>query len=95
MFAGTLKMKKITKATLKSFLNKNKTYTKQTNDFDGSDDCLKNIDRKFELNTRSTGDVLKDVLVYSRNFFNSYNDGQFEGIEVSNCCGRHIIAKKI
>lgn len=94
-------MKKITKATFKSFVRKNieKLFIKTRMDFDSSDDCLRNVEYSFrkaekkdQYETYNLG-ISGIWLVNSTiNFFSSYEDNLYKGIEVANCCGSFIVA---
>ena len=99
--------KKITKSTLKSFVNKNcgNLYIKSLSRFDGMVDMVTNTESpNWRLAEKSTHESYKNYdLGYkgiycvhgSGNSFKKYNDGEFEGIEVYNCCGCFIVGKKI
>ena len=93
--------KKITKATLKSFINKNRKalYINVKSEFDGmTDGCedrhdgFKETVKSAYPNEHNLGIV--GVWMVHKNYFYPYNDGTFEGIEYSNCCGRAILAVK-
>lgn len=93
--------KRITLATFKSFINKNRSnlFVLHNSSFDGMTDCvqeLKNIPHKIELTTEyvkhSLGIKGLWLVGSSRDYFKSYEDELFIGIEVSNCCGRSIVA---
>jgi len=94
---------KVTKATFKSFLRKNegKLHVNHKRSFDGM------IDGCAELHDGFTPVVKDDTFIEKsfgikglwlvgggRDYFNAYNDGKYEGIEVFNCCGSSIIATK-
>ena len=93
-------MKKITKATFKSFVKKNegKLLINVTSSFDGQTDCCESQHAGF-LPARKA-DHEKNTLGYagiwlvgsSRDYFRPYNDNGLQGIEVTNCCGRSIVA---
>ena len=97
--------KKITKATFKSFLKKNEgnIWVKQRSRFDGCCDGIRYAKNpefvatvKSEL-THENECGYKGIWLVggSRDYFTSYDDGLFQGISVSNCCGCFIVAKKI
>ena len=99
MFEG----KKITKATLKSFVKKNagSLYIKKKRSFDGVVDGCIIIREGFspvvstQNNREHTLEITGAWLVNgSRDYFNAYQDDNFVGIEVYNCCGNFIIAIK-
>lgn len=94
-------MSKITKATLKSFIKKNKhsllINVKST--FDGMTDSCEQSHNGFKP-ARSDDTFTVNKLGFngiwlvhgSNNYFNSYEDERLTGIEVYNCCGRFIVA---
>lgn len=95
-------MKKVTKATLKSFIKKNegKLFIRSKSSFDGMvDGCTNESDRGFKSASKAN-EYGKYNLGYkglwlvgsSGNYFNSYEDDKFVGIEVYNCCGNSIVA---
>ena len=95
-------MKKITKATFKSFIRKNegKLYIMCKSNFDSQDDCVRgNENRSFKLAikkeefTKNTLGIKGIWLVGgSGNYFDKYEDENYTGIELYNCCGSQIIA---
>ena len=93
---------RITKATFKSFLNRNagKLWIKCASSFDGMVDMVTQ-DQQAEFNfIEETGFTVKHTLGIkrlwlvgqSRDYFTAYEDAEFKGIEVSNCCGNQIVA---
>jgi len=94
--------KKITKATLKSFIRKNKEklFINVKSEFDGMTDGLESRHEGFVKAHYDTAVDPKYCLGVSgvwmthRNYFYPYNDGTFEGIEYMNCCGSAILAVK-
>lgn len=95
-------MAKITKATFKSFINKNrdKLFIKCESDFDGMIDGIRHAenpqfvpvkaaDRTFENNLGIMGIWL---VGNSRDYFSEYRGDDFQGIHVSNCCGSFTVA---
>jgi len=100
-------MKKITKATFKSFVKKNRNnlFVNVTSEFDGMTDGRKSVHQGFSAaNLNDEWSNLPNVLehtlgiegVYlvnnSRDYFNHYEDDSLIGIEVYNCCGRFVVA---
>ena len=87
---------KIDELALKNFDN---LYIKVKADFNGMTDCVESVEDDFHK-------VMKDDRIHNtlgiagawfvdgsgRNFFREYNDNSFKGYEVSNCCGRFILA---
>lgn len=98
-------MKKITKATFKSFVKKNREnlLIKTKSSFDGMTDGIERFkDNGFskaveayrvheEHNLGIQGIWLVNG---SRDYFEAYNKDGFVGIEVSNCCGNFVVAIK-
>jgi hypothetical protein len=95
-----MNMSKITKATLKSFIKKNKgkLYIKSIAEFDGMIDGMSYNRGNFNKAVETTEDLketlgIKGIDVWgSRNTFFNYRDDNFTGIEVYNCCTRFIVA---
>lgn len=97
---------KITRATIKSFVNKNKSslYIKVKSDFNSMTDCVEaqqggftkvKSDEWANQNEKYTLGVRGLWLVgNSRDSFKPYNEEGFNGYEVSNCCGVSIIATR-
>lgn len=96
--------KKITKATLKSFINKNKEnlFSKEKSRFDGMSDCVMQ-NKQASFNKIESTDIsckntlgIKDVWLVDglSNYFAHYEDENFIGIEGTNCCGNWIVAIK-
>lgn len=95
-------MKKITLATIKSFIHKNKDnlHISNKSNFDGMIDCVSDCNdksfRKAEISDKTHKNELgvKGVwfVFQSRDYFNEYIDSSFQGFEVSNSCGRFILA---
>ena len=89
--------KKITKATFKSFIKKNRDqlYIRNRASFDGMCDGLewnknpqfKPVEHDGEFAEHTLG--LKGIWLVgsSRDYFSAYDDDNFTGIKVSNCCG--------
>lgn len=95
--------KKITLATLKSFVNKNKSnlLLKVSSSFSGMTDCIESIEDNFSPaseDTRNYKNTLGMNGVWlvgdSRDYFTDYEDDNYKGIKCSNCCGCFILAIK-
>ena len=87
-------MKRITKATIKSFINKNEIYLKKHMEFDSmTDGCEPCYDRsitkaeRVEPNNNNLGIKGTYFVGDSRDYFETYEEGNFTGYRVSNCCG--------
>lgn len=95
--------KKITIATLKSFANRNadKLFTKNLREFNGMTDGVEEVEDKFTP-TKVTEDKgyyqtgIQGIYTVgsSRDYFQLYEEGNFLGIKVYNCCGSSILAIK-
>ena len=97
-----IEMKKITLATVKSFIKNNQgnlqILTKSR--FDGMIDGCANTGevefspvRKTENNDSHTLGIKGAWFVgSSRDYFTEYNENGFIGIEISNCCGHFTLA---
>jgi len=96
-------MSKITKSTVKSFINKNfdNLLINLKSSFDGMYDCCMPIGNEFKKATKAA--EYKDhnlgingawFVGQSRDYFTLYETDQLTGIEVSNACGHFIIAIK-
>jgi hypothetical protein len=94
------KSKKITLATLKSFIRKNNgnLYINVTSDFNGMTDCVEQVsngvskcvyENEYERYTLGIKGVW--VVGGTRNYFTSFEDDKFKGIKVSNCCGSFVV----
>jgi hypothetical protein len=95
--------KKITLATVKSFIKKNRKslMINVKSSFDGMVDGLAYYNNGFreateeKVNNVNTFGIDGAWFVgFSRDYFRPYNDGTFEGIEVYNSCGKFILATK-
>lgn len=99
---NTMQTKKITLATLKSFVKKNEDHLhiNVRSRFNGMTDCveskgnqfkraniLENVNKEHNLGIEGAWLVLS-----SRDYLRHYDDGNYVGIDVSNCCGHFIIA---
>lgn len=95
-------MAKITKSTLKSFVKKNSEnlHVMMKSKFDGMYDCVMETDEKtFSPAQRREGMEEHTLGISglwlvggSRNSFYPYEDDNFIGIEVWNCCGSSVVA---
>ena len=97
--------KKITRATFKSFIKNNKNlFLNNKSSFDGMVDGVMPIHDGFKpavLTTRHENSFKYNLGIEgvwlvgsSRDWFRHYEDDQFIGIEVTNCCGDFILAIK-
>lgn len=93
--------KKITLATFKSFIKKNyeNVYIQVKSDFDGMTDSIQSIKEDFKLPNRSENIEnelgLEGIwLTHSKNYVDQYEDKNFIGYKVYNCCGSFIAAIK-
>jgi hypothetical protein len=97
--------KKITRATVKAFIKKNREnlYIRQDSRLDGMIDGIEMLnggfekaerdDRKYhELNTLRVKNLW--LAGNSRDYFRFYADGKFTGIEYTNCCASGVLAIK-
>lgn len=96
-------MKKITKATFKSFIKKNRDslLIKVKSGYDGTIDGIHHYSEgKFvpvtgRADSEHTLGIDGVWLVHgSRDYFSEYNKDGFVGIEVYNCCGSCVVAIK-
>ncbi len=95
-------MTKITLSTVKSFVkkNRNQLFINVKSSFDGMVDGCMSEKRGFEPIVKYTFEKetmgIKGAWFVggTKNYFNAYNDEIFSGFEVSNCCGRFILAVK-
>lgn len=95
---------KVTMATLKSFAKRNETglFVKEESSFDGMVDCVMELKgSKFiptVINEKTNYWKLGIEGIYtvgsSRDRFQKYEDEKFVGIQVTNSCGRSILAIK-
>jgi len=94
---------KTTLATIKSFIRKNEgnLFLKLGSSFDGMADCVMPVKdnlspvQKTENNLRNTLGLSGAWFVgSSRDYFSNWEDSFYIGYEVSNCCGRFVIAKQ-
>lgn len=96
-------MKKITKATIKSFINKNidNLFIKIEDRFDGMVDCVMPVEDEFHPVTKTddNGNNLGIrgcwLVNESRDYFRIYEDDTYTGFYISNCCGSFkLVIKK-
>jgi len=96
-------MKKITKATIKSFINKNidNLFIKVEDSFDGMVDCVMPVEDEFhpiiktESNDNNMGIKGCWFVNESRDCFKTYEDDIYIGYSISNCCGSFkLVIKK-
>lgn len=95
-------MKKITLATVKSFIKKNKDrlYIQNIKDFDGMiDGCRKCDDQTFKIAKFGDDRAINTLDIFGAWFvgqssdrFSPYEDENFLGISVYNCCGSFVLA---
>lgn len=96
--------KKITLSTVKSFIRKNKDnlFLNLKSSFDGMTDMVETCkNSSFKKATETTGNLSYTLGIAgtwfvgsSRDYFSQYEDDQFTGIKVYNCCGSFILAIK-
>ena len=96
-------MKKITKATFKSFIKKNRPnlYVKVKSSFDGMTDCVEQVEGGFVpaqeayyVHENNLGIQGVWLVHGSRDYFREVKENGFTGIEVYNCCGTFVVATK-
>lgn len=99
-------MKKITLATVKSFIrnNQDNLYIKVKSNFDGMQDMVCEVKSNFtKVNTSEWAEKCKSNTLgivgawfvgQSRDYFSNYEGEEYRGIEVHNCCGSFILATK-
>ena len=87
-------MKKITRATIKSFINKNEIYLKTKSKFDGmTDGCepcyAQSINKAERVEPTKYNLGIKGAWFVgsSRDYFNAYEENGYTGYEVYNSCG--------
>ena len=94
-------MAKITKATIKSFIrkNKDKIYIKVRSKFDGMYDCCMEVNNGFHKATASDRNEQYTLGIegawfvgQSRDYFNSFDNDDFTGYEIFNSCGAFYLA---
>lgn len=97
-------MKRITKATFKSFVRKNRAnlFVKVKSSFDEMTDCVQQQAGGFQPATNAYYNHEENNLGIqgvwlvggSRDYFREVTIGEFTGIEVYNCCGTFVVAVK-
>lgn len=100
-------MKKTTRATIKSFIKKNKAalFIKYKSNFDGMTDCVMPTGQNsFEAAQDTTSHIDNTLGIKgawfvggaggSKDWFKPFNVDGFTGYSVSNCCGSFVIAVK-
>ena len=95
MKVSELKSKKITLATLKSFIkNSNELYVEQKSNFNGMIDCVESFSIAKMIPVSKEKAIGHDgvwCVGGSRNYFKFEENDKYFGIEVSNCCGHAIL----
>jgi len=95
-----LQSKKITLATAKAFVtrNRNNLFVKVTSDFDGMTDCVQSVEDTFkpatfidDTNHYLCGISKVYIVGSSRDYFRLYEGLNYVGIVVSNSCGSSIL----
>jgi hypothetical protein len=93
-------MKKITKSTIKSFINKNidNIYVKVLSSFDGMVDCVMPVEMDFrkEIVDKTTSNYsytlgVRGVYICGGDLYRIYEDEKYTGYECYNCCGSFLI----
>ena len=102
--SNTKKTKKVTMATIKSFIRKNfeNLHISYISHFDGMTDGISmSSDRSFmaikptDQNTHRTLGITGAWFVgSSRDYFEVYEDDDFKGYEIYNSCGSFVLAVK-
>lgn len=97
-------MKKITRATLKSFVGKNldNLFIKVKSDFDPMIDCVSETKNNIFVPITKTNGSIKYTLGIqgcwlvgqSRDYFKEYEDENFIGIDIDNSCGSFLLVIK-
>lgn len=99
----TKRTNKVTMASFKNFIRKNqgKLYCNFYTRFDGMTDGLERIHNGWNPAQMTTDHDehtfgIRGVWCVgrSRDYFTKYSDDEFEGIEVSNCCGNFTVGVK-
>lgn len=103
-----LATRKITKATFKRFIAKNRDrlFTKNLSDYDAMVDGVRQRDDQGfrqvsassmseKANNHTLGIAGVWLVGQSRDYFNAYSKDGFEGIEVYNSCGNFIVAVQV
>lgn len=96
--------KRITRATIKSFINKNKDrlVIKLHSNFDGMVDCVMPVNDTFRPAQPTSGMPAYTLGIEgvwlvsgSNNYFSLVDDGKYFGYHVSNSCGSFTIAVEV
>ena len=99
-----METKRITLATLKSFVknNESKLYLNIRSDFDGMIDGMRYLNDGFKPAEKDSDPDHHNLgirglwlVCSSRDYFRPYDDGKFKGIEISNCCQHSFLAIKL
>jgi len=89
-------MKKITRATIKSFIKKHESrlYIKVNSRFDGMVDCVMPTEDHFHRVEKTDFQEIRGAwfVGQSRDGFSPYEDANFKGYEVYNCTGSFLLA---
>lgn len=97
MNANELKTKKITMATLKSFIRKsNELFVEVKSKFDGMCDGVRNVERNFRQVSKENAIGYNGAYCVgsSNDYFTFVENENYFGIEVYNCCGKSILWTK-
>lgn len=102
--------KRITKATVKSFITRqskaDNLWIMRKSDFSGYTDCVESISNptfvKTSVNANVEGWIAENTMGVdgawfvgsSRDYFEPFEDAEFTGIKVYNSCGSFILAAK-
>ena len=96
--------KKITLATVKSFIRKNsdKLFIKVRGKFDSMTDGMEFYENAGFQQAEKTNEQIDYtmgingawIVSSSKNFINAYNEDGFTGYRISNCCAAFILAVK-
>jgi len=98
-------MKKITRATIKSFIKReqknNNLYIKTKSSFSGMTDMVEKVNDNFRQVDMVNFERVNDfdirglwLVGHGGDLFNNYSDDNYIGYEIYNCCGTSIIAMK-
>jgi hypothetical protein len=91
---------KITLASLKAFAKRNEghLYIKTKSSFDGMSDMVEQ-NKEAQWHKAITEKLFSIEGIWtvggSRDYFRIYDNGDYFGLEVSNCCGSQILAIKL
>lgn len=98
MNAQTLKNKKITMATLKSFINKSEVlFVEVSSSFDGMTDCIQSTKDNTLYNVTKDNAIGHNGVYCvggGRDYFTFKENEIYFGIEINNCCGYGTIWTK-